>query len=123
MNRTSATAHQSRLLLRDARSARCTGDTSSTPPSLSKSLHPRSSTNFSTRPSASPHESPPSRPNSHFQEDPDPPEPRASLPADLEKALFTVGNKDFHQGKQATLDEAKKALDAATAAVTTNLPI
>lgn len=43
------------------------------------------------------------------------------LPADLEKDLFTVRNKVIHQGKQASRNEAQKALDAATAAVTANL--
>lgn len=45
------------------------------------------------------------------------------LPADLEKALFTVRNKVIHQGKQASQNEAQKALDAATAAVTSNVPV
>ena len=45
------------------------------------------------------------------------------LPADLEKDLFTVRNKVIHQGKQASRNEAQKALDAATAAVTPNLLI
>jgi hypothetical protein len=46
-----------------------------------------------------------------------------SLPADLETALFTVRNKVIHQGQQPSRDEAQKALDAATAAVKSNLPI
>jgi len=46
-----------------------------------------------------------------------------SLPADLEKSLFTVRNKVIHQGKQASRAEARKALDAATAVVTANVPI
>lgn len=46
-----------------------------------------------------------------------------SLPADLEKTLFTVRNEVIHQGKQASRAEAQKALDAATAAVTPSLPV
>jgi hypothetical protein len=46
-----------------------------------------------------------------------------TLPADLERVLFTVRNKVIHQGKQASRHEAEKALDAATAAVTTNLAV
>lgn len=45
------------------------------------------------------------------------------LPAELEKALFTVRNKVIHQGKQASRDEAQRGLDAATATVTPNLPV
>ncbi len=43
------------------------------------------------------------------------------LPADLEKHLITVRNKVIHQGEQASRNEAQKALDVATEAVTPNL--
>ncbi len=46
-----------------------------------------------------------------------------TLPADLEKDLLGVRNRVIHQGKQASRDEAQKALDAATEAVTANLPV
>jgi hypothetical protein len=47
----------------------------------------------------------------------------APLPTDLETVLFSIRNKVIHQGKQASRSEAQKALAAATAAVTPNLPI
>jgi hypothetical protein len=47
----------------------------------------------------------------------------APLPANLDTVLFAVRNKVIHQGKQASRSEAQKALEAATAAVTPNLPI